>query len=155
MVSETGGRVHGRDQILRRIYAVFGPLSARSSTSLIGPGHAQRRGGTSHAWPFWLRRCTLLIGKPAPRPAVSRPRTLPQGIDNLHLGSGIASLATMPGRRKPSSRLHYWSNGRPADGLAAGFKTILVYCVGPPVGIHRPRCWHNSALRLEDLPDWD
>ena len=34
---------------------------------------------------------------------------------------------------------------------ADGFKTILVYCVGPPDG---ERCWHSSAVKLDDLPEW-
>jgi hypothetical protein len=40
----------------------------------------------------------------------------------------------------------------PSKAKADGFKTILVYCVGPPNG---PQCWHWSAVKLEDLPDWD
>ena len=28
--------------------------------------------------------------------------------------------------------LRYWTTGRPADMRAEGFRTILVYCVGPP-----------------------
>ena len=37
---------------------------------------------------------------------------------------------------------------------AEGFKTILVYCVGPPDGDPRERCWHSSAVKLDDLPEW-
>jgi hypothetical protein len=40
----------------------------------------------------------------------------------------------MPWRRKPSPRLRYWRNGKPSDFKAEGFKTILIYCVGPPDG---------------------
>jgi hypothetical protein len=55
----------------------------------------------------------------------------------------------MPWRRKPASWLEYW-NG-PID-RNAGFKTVIVYCLGPP---HGPSCRHNGTLRLADLPDWD
>ena len=41
----------------------------------------------------------------------------------------------MPWRRKPNSRLRYWSSGPPSDDKARGFKTILVYCVGRPIVI--------------------
>ena len=61
----------------------------------------------------------------------------------------------VPWRRKPNSRLRYRSNGRPAEAKACGFKTILVYCVGPPDRDPRPRCWHSSAMPLDRLPDWD
>lgn len=37
---------------------------------------------------------------------------------------------------------------------AEGFRTILVYCVGPPDGDTRERCWHSSAVKLDDLPEW-
>jgi hypothetical protein len=37
---------------------------------------------------------------------------------------------------------------------AKGFQTILVYCVGPPHGDKRERCWHSSAVKLDDLPEW-
>jgi hypothetical protein len=40
----------------------------------------------------------------------------------------------MPWLRKPISRLQYWTSGSPSTAWADGFKTILVYCVGPPVG---------------------
>jgi hypothetical protein len=61
----------------------------------------------------------------------------------------------MPWRRKPVSRLRYWSGGGPADFKAQGFKTILVYCVGPPDGDPRERCWHYAEVSLDRLPDWD
>jgi CheY-like chemotaxis protein len=57
----------------------------------------------------------------------------------------------MPLRRKPVSRLPYWSGGTPSQSKVDGFRTILVYCVGPPTG---PRCWHWSAVKLDDLPEW-
>jgi hypothetical protein len=57
-----------------------------------------------------------------------------------------------PWRRKPDPILHYWSNGRPSTAQASGFKTILVFCVGPATG---PRCWHNARVPLDRLPDWD
>jgi hypothetical protein len=57
--------------------------------------------------------------------------------------------------RKPVSRLRYWSGGGPADFKAQGFKTILVYCVGPPDRDPRPRCWHYAVVKLDDLPDWE
>jgi hypothetical protein len=45
--------------------------------------------------------------------------------------------------------------GRPRQ-RDTGFKTVLVYCVGPaePRSYH-DCCHHNGRLRLEDLPDWD
>jgi hypothetical protein len=58
----------------------------------------------------------------------------------------------MPWRRKPVSRLRYWS-GTPADFKARGFKTILVYCVGPPDRDPRPRCWHYAVVKLEHDPE--
>jgi hypothetical protein len=60
----------------------------------------------------------------------------------------------MPWRRKPTSRLHYWTSGSPSTARADGFKSILVYCVGPPVGDPRPRCWHNARIPLDSLPEW-
>ena len=60
----------------------------------------------------------------------------------------------MPWRKKPYSGLRYWPDGTPTTAKAAGYKTILVYCVGPPVGDQRPRCWHSAAVKLDDLPDW-
>jgi hypothetical protein len=61
----------------------------------------------------------------------------------------------MPWRRKPETWLHYWSGGCPAASKAEGFKTILVYCVGPPRVSERPRCYHHAVLSLDDLPPWD
>ena len=61
----------------------------------------------------------------------------------------------MPWRKKPYDSLHYWPKGRPADAKADGFKTILVYCVGPPVRDPRPRCWHSATVELDRLPDWE
>jgi hypothetical protein len=58
----------------------------------------------------------------------------------------------MPWRRKPVSRLRYWSSGSPERAKADGFKSILVYCVGPPSG---PRWYHWSAKKHDDLPEWD
>ncbi|SED09557.1 hypothetical protein [Bradyrhizobium erythrophlei] len=47
-------------------------------------------------------------------------------------------------RRKPAHFLRYWSG--PVD-RNAGFKTVLVFCVG---------CQHhNGRLKLADFPDWD
>jgi hypothetical protein len=59
----------------------------------------------------------------------------------------------MPWRRKPASWLEYWKG---PINRAAGFRTILVYCVGPahPATYHA-RCHHNGRLRLDDLPEWD
>jgi hypothetical protein len=59
----------------------------------------------------------------------------------------------MPWRRKPATHLRYW--GGPVN-RTAGFKTILIYCLGParPRSYHE-RCHHNGRLRLSDLPDWD
>jgi hypothetical protein len=37
---------------------------------------------------------------------------------------------------------------------AEGFRTILVYCVGPRDRDPRPRCWHFSVVPLDRLPDW-
>jgi hypothetical protein len=56
----------------------------------------------------------------------------------------------MPWRRKPVSWLRYWQGPVNRD---AGFKTVLVYCVGPEKG--GPVCGHNAPLMLADLPDWD
>ncbi|WP_420965862.1 hypothetical protein [Bradyrhizobium sp. B120] len=50
----------------------------------------------------------------------------------------------MPWRRKPAHFLRYWSG--PVD-RNAGFKTVLVFCVGCE--------HHNGRLKLADLPDWD
>jgi hypothetical protein len=50
-----------------------------------------------------------------------------------------------------TSRLHHWS-GRRGGPKAAGFKTIMVYCMGRPAS---PRCYHSAAVRLDDLPDWE
>jgi hypothetical protein len=55
----------------------------------------------------------------------------------------------MPWRRKPVSWLRYWEGPVNRD---AGFKTVLVYCVGPPNG---KLCGHCGSIPLEDLPDWD
>lgn len=60
----------------------------------------------------------------------------------------------MPWRRKPTHSLQYWTG--PVD-RNAGFKTVLVYCLGPaelPNGYHS-RCHHNGRLNLADLPNWD
>ena len=61
----------------------------------------------------------------------------------------------MPWRRKPNSRLRYWTTDRPTDMKAERFRTILVYCVGPPDRDPRPRCWHNAVVPLDRLPDWE
>lgn len=50
----------------------------------------------------------------------------------------------MPWRRKPAHFLRYWSG--PVN-RNAGFKTVLVFCVGCE--------HHNGRLKLADLPDWD
>jgi hypothetical protein len=55
----------------------------------------------------------------------------------------------MPWRRKPASWLVYWTG--PVN-RAAGFRTVIVYCLGPR---HGPRCGHSAPLKLSDLPDWD
>jgi hypothetical protein len=34
----------------------------------------------------------------------------------------------------------------------AGFRTVIVYCLGPPSG---PSCHHSGHLKLAELPDWD
>jgi hypothetical protein len=54
----------------------------------------------------------------------------------------------MPWRRKPATYLEYWTG--PVH-CSAGFKTVIVYCLGPPGA----RCGHSGHLRLADLPDWD
>jgi hypothetical protein len=59
----------------------------------------------------------------------------------------------MPWRRKPASWLRYWKGPVNRD---AGFKTVLVYCVGPArVQSYHNACRHNASLNLDDLPDWD
>jgi hypothetical protein len=55
----------------------------------------------------------------------------------------------MPWRRKPARYLEYWNGPVNRD---AGFKTVIVYCLGPPSG---PSCHHSGHLKLSDLPDWD
>jgi hypothetical protein len=40
----------------------------------------------------------------------------------------------MPWRLKPKRWLRYWAGATPAKGKAAGFKTVLIYCLGPPSG---------------------
>ena len=60
----------------------------------------------------------------------------------------------MPWRRKPARHLRYWSG--PVE-RGRGFKTVLVYCMGPaalPNGYHS-RCHHTGRLRLAELPHWD
>jgi hypothetical protein len=79
---------------------------------------------------------------------------IPQGLIICQPGFAALSWA-MPWRRKPNSRLRYWSNGRPSDTRAEGFETILVYCVGPPDRDPRPCCWHPAVVPLDRLPDWD
>jgi hypothetical protein len=54
----------------------------------------------------------------------------------------------MPWRRKPAHFLRYWTGPVDRD---AGFKTVLVYCLGAQ-GCH---CHHTGRLRFADLPDWD
>ena len=59
----------------------------------------------------------------------------------------------MPWRKKPSSSLRYWTG--PVN-RTAGFKTVLVYCVGPAqMRSYHDACKHSASLKLEDLPDWD
>jgi hypothetical protein len=58
----------------------------------------------------------------------------------------------MPWRRKPARWLRYWDHGSPSRTKADGFRTIIVYCVGPKRG--GPRCYHNASLKLSDLPEW-
>jgi len=55
----------------------------------------------------------------------------------------------MPWRRKPVAWLEYWEG--PVN-RGAGFKTVLVYCVGPPKG---KLCGHCGQIPLQDLPDWE
>jgi hypothetical protein len=50
--------------------------------------------------------------------------------------------------------MRYWTDGSPTTAKAAGFKSIVIYCVGPPYRDSRPRCWHTAQLKLDDLPDW-
>ena len=55
----------------------------------------------------------------------------------------------MPWRRKPAHWLRYWKG--PVD-RGAGFRSVLVYCVGPPKG---KLCGHCGRVALENLPEWD
>jgi hypothetical protein len=57
----------------------------------------------------------------------------------------------MSWRRKPASHLEYWSGGTPSRTKADGFRTILVYCLGPakPKTYH-DRCHHQSSLKLDE-----
>jgi hypothetical protein len=59
----------------------------------------------------------------------------------------------MPWRRKPAQWLRYWKG--PVE-RNAGFRTVIVYCVGPakPKTYHE-NCCHSASLMLADLPDWD
>jgi hypothetical protein len=60
----------------------------------------------------------------------------------------------MPWRRKPASHLQYWS-GPLSKTKTGGFKSILVFCCGPPDlpnGYHSC-CHHNGRLYLADLPN--
>jgi hypothetical protein len=50
--------------------------------------------------------------------------------------------------------LRYWLDGSPTTAKAAGFRSILVYCVGPPDGDPRPRCWHSAEIRLDGSREW-
>jgi len=52
-------------------------------------------------------------------------------------------------RRKPARWLRYWKGPVDRD---AGFRSVLVYCVGPPLG---KLCGHCGRLALRDLPEWD
>jgi hypothetical protein len=65
-------------------------------------------------------------------------------------------MCAMPWRRKPASWLEYWRGGSPSRTKADGFKTVLVYCVGPakPESYHH-YSHHQSGLKLESLPEWD
>jgi hypothetical protein len=54
----------------------------------------------------------------------------------------------MPWRRKPVSWLEYWQGPVNRD---ARFKTVLIYCVGPPNG---KLCGHCGSIPLKDLADW-
>ncbi len=60
----------------------------------------------------------------------------------------------MPWRRKPARWLRYWSG--PVD-RNTGFKTVLVYCCGPPklLNGYHSCCKHNGRIKIADLPDWD
>jgi hypothetical protein len=60
----------------------------------------------------------------------------------------------MPWRKKPVRWLRYWEGPVNPD---AGFKTVLVYCVGPDNlrGSYHNACHHNGCLKLDELPDWD
>jgi hypothetical protein len=44
---------------------------------------------------------------------------------------------------------------RRADNESGGFRTILIYCVGPSDRDSRPRCWHYSVVPLDRRSDWD
>src|ERR1700736_3823355 len=61
----------------------------------------------------------------------------------------------MPWRRKPAHWIRYWNAGTPSRTRADGFRTVLVYCVGPA----NPRttqacCNHTGRLQLDELPEW-
>ena len=59
----------------------------------------------------------------------------------------------MPWRRKPAHFLRYWCG--PVD-RKTGFRTVLVFCLGPPhPASYHAYCHHNGRLNLADLPDWD
>ena len=57
----------------------------------------------------------------------------------------------MPWRRKPARHLRYWSG--PVN-RNAGFKTILVFCLGPAeLKSYHERCHHNGRLKLSECPN--
>jgi hypothetical protein len=55
----------------------------------------------------------------------------------------------MPWRRKPARWLRYWKGPVNRD---AGFRTVLVFCLGRATG---PNCGHCGRVTLSDLPEWD
>jgi hypothetical protein len=73
----------------------------------------------------------------------SHPRPLPRHQQQPTADAGRVSRLSGPG-------------GSPSRTKADGFRTVLVYCVGPakPKSYHQ-RCHHRAVLKLDGLPEWD
>jgi hypothetical protein len=57
---------------------------------------------------------------------------------------------------KPGSMVDATSKRKPAHtpDPSRSAQSILIYCAGPSDGDPCERCRHSSALRLDDLPEW-
>ena len=97
----------------------------------------------SHVCPRFALPLSTPATRSAPRPFRSPPLAV--------FASKIPprSNAAMVHRVKPARWLRYWKGPVDRD---AGFRSVLVYCVGPPLG---KLCGHCGRLALRDLPQWD